>query len=328
MPPCASSHERSLALIERFLEMMAAERNAASNTLAAYERDLGDYAAHLAARGHHVAQATEDDVRAFAAALSARGLARSTQARRLSAVRQLHNFLYGEGLAAANPAQHLQAPRKARALPKVLSEEEVRRLFEQLQADIAAARTEKARCRALRLKAMLELLYATGLRVSELIALRENDVDERAQMVRVLGKGNKERMVPLTAQALAALKDYREECATMPGKAGGKGRLRAAPWLFPSSSADSGHMTRQRFAQELKRLAAHAGLAAARVSPHVLRHAFATHLLDHGADLRAVQLMLGHADIATTQIYTHVNMRRLREAVQAHHPLAKAAKGT
>ena len=323
MPLCARSHERSLGLIDRFLEMMAAERNASANTLAAYERDLSEYAAHLAARGRSVAQATEEDVHAFAASLSAQGLARSTQARRLSAVRQLHNFLYGEGLAEANPAQHLQSPRKARALPKVLSEEEVTRLFEQLQADIAAARTEKARCRALRLKAMLELLYATGLRVSELIALRENDVDGRSAMVRVLGKGNKERMVPLTEQALEALAEYREHCAAVSGKAGGKGRPQANGWLFPSSSAGSGHVTRQRFAQALKRLAARAGLSPSRVSPHVLRHGFATHLLDHGADLRAVQLMLGHADIATTQIYTHVNMQRLQQAVQAHHPLAK-----
>ncbi len=323
MPPCASSHERSLALIERFLEMMAAERNASANTLAAYERDLSEYATHMAARGRAVAEADEDDVRSFASSLSAQGLARSTQARRLSAVRQFHNFLYGEGLADANPAQHLQGPRKARSLPKVLSEEEVTRLFERLQADIAAARTEKARCRALRMMAMLELLYATGMRVSELIALRENDVDERSAMVRVLGKGGKERMVPLTGQALSALAEYREHCASVSGKAGGKGRLRASGWLFPSSSAGSGHVTRQRFAQELKILAARAGLAPERVSPHVLRHAFATHLLDHGADLRAVQMMLGHADIATTQIYTHVNMQRLRHTMQAHHPLAK-----
>ncbi len=322
MPPCAACNERSLLLIERFLEMMAAERNAAANTLAAYARDLKDYAGFLARRGRAVDAATEADVLAFVATLADMGLARSTQARRLSAVRRLHAFLHGEGLSQDNPAQHVNNPKKARALPKVLSVKEVERLFAQSRADVAAAKTRKARRRALRLLAMLELLYATGLRVSELVALKAGDVDARAGLVRVWGKGRKERLVPVSEAALAALADYRASLA----ESGGKGRLRAAGWLFPSRGA-AGHITRQRFAQELKGLAARAGLDPARLSPHVLRHAFATHLLENGADLRAVQLMLGHADIATTQIYTHVSMERLRHTVTRHHPLARASLG-
>ena len=321
MPRCATCRDKSLLLIERFLEMMAAERNASPNTLSAYARDLEDYAGFVALRGRAVDEATEEDVSAFVASLADLGLARSTQARRLSAVRQLHAFLYGEGLSAANPAQHVESPRKARALPKVLGTDEVERLFARARADVAAAKTDKARCRALRLLAMLELLYATGMRVSELVSLRAGDVDEQAALIRVWGKGNKERLVPVSPAALAALADYRAACA----KSAGKRRLKSAGFLFPSRGGQ-GHVTRQRFAQELKGLAARAGLDPARLSPHVLRHAFATHLLQNGADLRAVQLMLGHADIATTQIYTHVDMQRLRQAVVAHHPLA-AEKG-
>ena len=320
MPPCADCNERSLLLIERFLEMMAAERNAAPNTLAAYARDLEDYAGFLARRGRAAGEATEADVLAFAAALAGMGLARSTQARRLCAVRRLHAFLHGEGLSATNPAQHVESPKKARALPKVLGVEEVEHLFAQARADVAAARTEKARHRALRLLAMLELLYATGLRVSELVALKAGDVDAHAGLVRVWGKGRKERLVPVSEAALQALADYRA--------ATGRDEKRSGQndWLFPSHGA-GGHITRQRFAQELKGLAMRAGIDPARLSPHVLRHAFATHLLQNGADLRAVQLMLGHADIATTQIYTHVNMEHLRHTVANHHPLARAALG-
>ena len=322
MPPCADCNERSLLLIERFLEMMAVERNAAANTLAAYGRDLADYAGFLAARGRTVAEATEADVLAWAASLADLGLARSTQARRLSAVRRLHAFLHGEGLSEANPAQHVESPKKARSLPKVLGVHEVERLFAQARADVARARTGKARRRALRLLAMLELLYATGLRVSELVALKTGDVDAAAGLVRVWGKGRKERLVPVSETALAALADYRASLE----KDAGRGRLRENGWLFPSRGA-SGHVTRQRFAQELKALAARAGIDPARLSPHVLRHAFATHLLENGADLRAVQLMLGHADIATTQIYTHVSGERLRRTLAAHHPLARASLG-
>ena len=313
---------RSEQLIERFLEMLAAERNAAQNTLAAYARDLADYADHLAHRGVSVAEATEEQVHGFIAALAAQGLARSTQARRLSAVRQLHAFLYGEGFSDANPAQHVDSPRKARSLPKVLSMQEVTRLFEVAEQAVRQAGTEKARFRALRLLAMLELLYATGLRVSELVGLRERDVDARARMLRVKGKGGKERMVPLTGRALEVLKQLQAEMVTVAKRQGAKGSLKQQGWLFPSHGG-SGHMTRQRFAQLLKQLAAQAGISPERVSPHVLRHAFATHLLENGADLRAVQQMLGHADISTTQIYTHVGLQRLQRTVQAHHPLAR-----
>ncbi len=314
---------RSEQLIDRFLEMLAAERNAAQNTLAAYARDLADYADYLAHRGVSVDEATEEQVHGFIASLAAQGLAHSTQARRLSAIRQLHAFLYGEGFSDANPAQHVDSPRKARSLPKVLSMQEVTRLFEAAEQAVRQAGTEKARLKALRLLAMLELLYATGLRVSELVGLRERDVDARAQMLRVKGKGDKERLVPLTGRALEALEQLRAEMATVAKRQGAKGSLKQQGWLFPSHGG-SGHMTRQRFAQLLKQLAAQAGISPERVSPHVLRHAFATHLLENGADLRAVQQMLGHADISTTQIYTHVGLQRLQRTVQAHHPLARA----
>ena len=312
---------RGEALAERFLEMLAAERNAADNTLAAYRRDLADYAGFLARRGCAPDMATEEDVRAYLAGLAQAGLARATQARRLSAVRQFHAFLYGEGLSEANPAQHVESPRKARALPRVLSTQEVDALFAAAQAMVHEARTDKAAERALRLLAMLELLYATGLRVSELVSLRQADVDARAGLLRVKGKGGKERMVPLTARALRVLEQLRER---QHHEGGGKGALNRRGWLFPSHGG-SGHMTRQRFAQQLKALAARAGIAPERVSPHVLRHAFATHLLENGADLRAVQQMLGHADIATTQIYTHVELKRLQQTVRGHHPLARRA---
>ncbi len=333
MPHCATCNEdfaaphrttaRDALLIERFLEMLAAERNAAQNTLDAYARDLNDYAGFLHRHGHSLDTASEDVVRAWIASIADAGYARSTQARRLSAVRQLHAFLYGEGLSQTNPAQHIESPRQGRSLPKVLSTAEVDALFATAEQAIAHARTDKAKLRALRGLAMLELLYATGLRVSELVGLRALDVDAREGLLRVKGKGGKERIVPLTPRALDVLARLRETMAQQAaGKANGKGSLKRQGWLFPSHSG-SGHMTRQRFAQWLKKLAAQAGIDPARVSPHVLRHAFATHLLENGADLRAVQQMLGHADISTTQIYTHVGLQRLQSTVQSHHPLAR-----
>ena len=305
--------------------MQAAERNAALNTLAAYGRDLEDYAAFLARRGKSPTTADEADITAYAENLSAQGLARSTCARRLSAVRQFHLFLYGEGLSAANPAQHLRTPGAARALPRTLSADEVRRLLDQAareaaQADAAQGITPAQRRKRWRMLAMLELLYGAGLRVSELVELRRQDVDYPQGLLRIIGKGGKERLVPVPETALEILSRWLQVLAESAGK---KKSLKQNGWLFPSHGA-SGHMTRQRFAQELKALAARAGLDAARISPHVLRHAFATHLLDNGANLRAVQLMLGHADIATTQIYTHVNEERLRNTVLNHHPMAKA----
>ena len=300
-------------LIERFLEMVSAERGGAANTLAAYGRDLAGYAAHLARRGASATTATAKDIRDWLAAMAAEGAARSTQARRLSAVRQFHAFLYGEGLSQANPAQALETPRRKRPLPKVLSAAAVERLLSTARAEAQAARG-KARLRALRMLAMLEVLYASGMRVSELVSLKAGQIDHEEGFARVSGKGGRERIAPLSEAALEALRAHVEALV----RARGGAPLLGGDWLFPSRG---GHITRQHFARELKALAARAGLYAASISPHVLRHAFATHLLEGGADLRAVQLMLGHADISTTQIYTHVQGERLRRALATHHPL-------
>ncbi len=301
-------------LIERFLEMVSAERGGAANTLAAYGRDLAGYAAHLARRGTSATSATAQDIRDWLSAMAAAGAARSTQARRLSAVRQFHAFLYGEGLSETNPAQALETPRRPRALPRVLSAADVELLLRTARAEAQGARG-KARLRALRLLAMLELLYASGLRVSELVSLKAGQIDHEEGFARIRGKGGRERIAPLSPPALEALEQYLAVLARARGGTSGAG----GDWLFPSRR---GHITRQHFARELKALAARAGLEAAAISPHVLRHAFATHLLEGGADLRAVQLMLGHADISTTQIYTHVQGERLRRTLATHHPLS------
>ena len=301
-------------MIDRFLEMMSAERGAARNTLAAYERDLGDYADFLSAQGTGLQTAKPEHIRNYLAQLGAHGLKSSSAARKLSAVRQFHNFLYGEGIVKENPATAIDAPRLSRPLPKVMTEDDVTRLLDTASARIGRLKG-KALLKGLRLHCLLELLYASGLRVSELVGLKKQALAKGAQFIMVKGKGGRERMVPVSGKAseavaayLAALKDAGDD---------------EGPWLFPSHG-EEGHLTRQHFALELKSLAAEAGLQADRVSPHVLRHAFASHLLAGGADLRAVQQMLGHADIATTQIYTHVQTDRLKAAVETHHPLAKS----
>jgi integrase/recombinase XerD len=305
---------RDSRLIGRFLEMMSAERGAAQNTLAAYERDLSDYAAFLKANGGGLQKAGPEHIRNYLAGLAAQGLKASSAARKLSALRQLHNFLYGEGIVRENPATAIDAPRRRRPLPKVMTEEDVTRLIE--VASTRIGRLEgKARLKALRLHCLLELLYASGLRVSELVALKKQALAKAAQFITVKGKGGRERLVPVSRKASAAVAAYSAALAQEGGDEG--------PWLFPSHG-EEGHLTRQHFALELKSLAAESGLAADRISPHVLRHAFASHLLAGGADLRAVQQMLGHADIATTQIYTHVQTDRLKAAVETHHPLAKS----
>lgn len=304
---------RDSRLAERFLDMMAAERGAARNTLAAYARDLADYSEYLGRSGRSLKAAVADDIRGYLAHLEAQGLARSTAARKLSAIRQFHRFLLGDGLAADNPATAIDSPRQGRPLPKLISEEEVAKL-------VAAARDEvhrappKQRLKALRLQALVELLYAGGLRVSELVGLTLQAVKAERDFILVKGKGGRERLVPIAASARRAVDHYAK---ALQQEANGEAR-----WLFPSSGA-SGHLTRQHFALELKRLAGLAGIGSDRISPHVLRHGFASHLLAGGADLRAVQQMLGHADISTTQIYTHVQPERLRKAVESHHPLAK-----
>ena len=299
----------STRLIDRFLEMMAAERGAAANTIAAYRRDLEAYAEGVA----DLKSAGPEDIRSHLEILEARGLARSSAARKLSAIRQFHRFLHGDGLAKDNPATAIDSPRAARPLPKMISQADVTALAEAARARVKAAKGRQLP-RAWRLLCLVELLYATGLRVSELVGLTAQAAGAERDFILVKGKGGRERLVPVSATARAALDDY-QAVLRKSGLAGSK-------WLFPSSGAE-GHLTRQHFALELKALGREAGLDAGKLSPHVLRHGFASHLLEGGADLRAVQQMLGHADISTTQIYTHVQAGRLTEVVETHHPLAK-----
>ena len=303
--------------VESFLEMLAAERGAAANTREAYARDLKDFLGFLARRGRAAHQAGVADLRAYLGQLADAGLAPRSAARKLSTLRQFHRFLFGEGLRADDPTAGLDSPRQGRSLPKVLSEAEVE--------DLLAAAHARPGAEGVRLIAMLELLYATGLRVSELVELPAAAAARDPRVLIVKGKGGKERMVPLSEPAREALKAHRMAAIDKPGRGGrpAAGVARARKWLFPSRGA-AGHLTRQRVAQLLKELAVAAGIDPAKVSPHVLRHAFASHLLDHGADLRSVQKMLGHADISTTQIYTHVLDARLKALVRDHHPLSDA----
>lgn len=308
--------------IRSFLEMMAAERGAAPNTLEAYRRDLEDFANFLQTRGLAVEDASPRDIGAYLKAAANIGLAATSRARRLSAIRQLFRFLVVEGRVDDDPATGFQGPRRERPLPKILSVAEVEVLLEAAGRRIDGL-AGRERVRALRLRALLEVLYATGMRVSELVALPRSVLAGDERMLTIKGKGGRERMVPLNGPARAALTRYLA--------VGTDGRDDVAPmlktkYLFPSRGAE-GHLTRQRLAQELKELATDAGIDAERVSPHVLRHAFASHLLDRGADLRAVQQLLGHADISTTQIYTHVLEERLKQLVAEHHPLAKTRLG-
>ncbi|MCC7045360.1 MAG: site-specific tyrosine recombinase XerD [Alphaproteobacteria bacterium] len=302
---------------EAFLEMMAAERGAADNTLAAYRRDLADAAAFLKRRRAALADADTEGLRAYLRHLARQGMTARTQARRLSALRQFYRFRLGEGQRRDDPTAALDAPGLGRPLPKGLDEAEVMALIE------AAGKWQGPE--GLRLAAALELLYATGMRVSELMALPLAAVAADRPAILVRGKGGKERMVPLGEPARRAVAAYRAVRDTFLARGSG-GRRRESAFLFPSRAGD-GHLTRHRLAQLLKELAAKAGIKPAKVSPHVLRHAFATHLLDHGADLRSVQKMLGHADIATTQIYTHVVKERLVRTVRDHHPLARRGGG-
>ena len=305
------------SLIELFLDMLASERGAAKNTLEAYRRDLDDFAADLATVKRAVADASSDDLRAHLGRLSKRGLAAASVARRLSAIRQLYRFLYSEGHRADDPAAVLEGPKRGRSLPKVLSIKQVDDLLAQARTGMTAE-TPPERLRAARLACLLEVLYATGLRVSELVALPESAARRDQRMLVVRGKGGRERLVPLNDSAKKAMADY----LALRAEAKGDKSVEKTKWLFPSF-AESGHLTRQHFARELKSLAAAAGLRPAQVSPHVLRHAFASHLLQNGADLRVVQTLLGHADISTTQIYTHVLEERLKSLVRDLHPLAE-----
>ena len=299
-----------------FLDMLAAERGAAGNTLQAYRRDLDDYFAFLRDAKTGPLEAGAATVRAFMASLEERGLKASSAARRLSAVRQFHKFLYVEGYAAVDPTAAVEGPKRGRSLPKVLSVDDVDRLL--AVAKEAAEHGDDSpgeRLRAARMHCLLELLYASGLRVSELVALPKAAARTKDRVLVIRGKGGRERLVPLTEAARSAARAYLA-LLEQQGRAAG-------PWLFPSDS-EAGHLTRQAFARDLKTIAAAAGLRSDRISPHVLRHAFASHLLQNGADLRIVQELLGHADISTTQIYTHVLDERLKSMVRDLHPLADA----
>ena len=320
-PPASEGTVRPPAsdarLIDLYLDMLAAERGAARNTLEAYRRDLEDFAGDL--NGAAIADATGEDIRGYLARLAGRDFSAATVARRLSAVRQLYRFMYAEGLRKDDPAAAIEGPKRGRPLPKILSVKHVDQLLTQARDGIDdAERPISVRLRASRLACLLELLYASGLRVSELVTLPASAARRDERMLIVRGKGDKERLVPLNEASKRAMRDYlalREE-------AGKNGTTKSSKWLFPSFG-ESGHLTRQHFARDLKALAAAAGLRPSQVSPHVLRHAFASHLLQNGADLRSVQTLLGHADISTTQIYTHVLEERLKSLVRDLHPLGE-----
>ncbi len=297
--------------IDAFLEMMQAERGASDNTLSAYRRDLEGWQAAL--KRKDLLKAKTDDLEKVLSVWGRAGLAPSTAARKLSAAKQFFKFLQLDDLRKDNPAQNLRGPKKGRPLPKILSEDDVTRLFDAADQDKSPA--------GLRRLCLLEILYAGGLRVSELVSLTVRGVQRRDQCLMIKGKGGKERVVPLTPPALDAIKAWLAvRGKSMPPKIDAKER--AKNFLFPSSSK-SGHMTRERFAQLLKELAIEAGIPPSNISPHVLRHAFATHLLANGADLRSVQTLLGHVNISTTQIYTHVLDERLKALVFDMHPLSK-----
>ncbi len=315
----AANHEHVTMgeVIEQFLEMKAAERGAAFNTLDAYRRDLQHFAVHLEQVGVSVTAVTPAQLATYAKHLAQQGLAPATRARRLSAIRQFYRYLTAEGHTAEDPSWNLIAPKRGRQLPKTLSVSEVDRLLAAARSRADGA-TGRDLVRALRLNCLIEMLYATGMRVSELVSLPCSVLIGDHRVLTIVGKGGRERLVPLNHTAREALDRY---LSVGEAAEDGVAPMMRTRWLFPSKSAQ-GHLTRQRLAQELKELAQSAGLDPERVSPHVLRHAFASHLLDRGADLRSVQQLLGHADISTTEIYTHVLDERLKQLVLSHHPLA------
>ncbi len=311
--------------VDAFLDMLIAERGAALNTRHAYERDLADVCAFLKKQAKDINTATTNDLKSYLGELGGRENAKSkgggktavrTIARRISALRQFFGFLVSEGNRSDDPTSTIESPKQTRTLPKILSEDEVSVLITTAQ--------KQGGPESVRLVALLEILYATGLRVSELVGLPVAAIGPESRYLTVEGKGGRERMAPLSEPAQKAMKGYMDirNKFLMPDRADAQGK-----WLFPSRTSESGHLTRQRFAQLLKELSRNAGIDPERVSPHVLRHAFATHLLRHGADLRSVQKMLGHADIATTQIYTQVVGEQIKSTVETKHPLAKANGG-
>ncbi len=293
--------------------MMSAERGSSNNTLSAYERDLASYASHVNASGHEFGNVPSTVIEAYLMTLATNGLAASTQARQLSAIRQFHKFLFAEGIRGNDPCGTIDSPKLGRPLPKVMSVEEVECLISTAEHEAHLDRgTLSAKLRRMRLYTLLELIYATGMRVSELVSISASAATTTSRFLSIVGKGDRERLVPLSQKAKGALLQYSN---LRWGKDSHSG------FMFPSNSS-SGHYTRQAFARDLKALCSRAGIDPAKVSPHVMRHAFASHLLQNGADLRSVQQLLGHADISTTQIYTHVLDERLRKLVEQHHPLA------
>ncbi|MGK7755312.1 MULTISPECIES: site-specific tyrosine recombinase XerD [unclassified Roseovarius] len=301
--------------LANFLDAQAAEAGAAQNTLQAYARDLTDFTEWLARGGKDAASAAQADIEDYLVHCDAQGLARSTRARRLSAIRQFYRFAFDEGLRDDNPAIQIKGPGRDKRLPKTLQLEEVDRLLE------AARQTGRGKVDRLRNTCLMELLYATGMRVTELVSLPVASCRGDPQMLLVRGKGGKERLVPMSPPARAALNNWLKARDDTEAAAKAKGKP-ASPFLFPSSGK-TGHLTRNRFFLLVKEFAVTAGISPERVSPHTLRHAFATHLLAGGADLRTIQTLLGHADVGTTEIYTHVLEDRLRELVFDAHPLAQ-----
>ena len=311
-----SQHDSHLA--EAFLEMMSAERGAAKNTLSAYRRDLQRYLDFLAEKRITPRSVESDAIRVFLGEIADDGLSSASQARLLSSLRQFHKFLFSEGIRGDDPTSPVDAPKQSRPLPKIMSVMEVDKLIRQAEDETERKQSEAGRLRSIRLLSLLETLYATGMRVSELVALPKRAAHTDGRFLMTRGKGNKERIVPLSERAKKVMQKYLEVTGenNMTGSEG---------YLFPANT-NEGHLSRQVFARDLKDLAVRAGISPSRVSPHVLRHAFASHLLQNGADLRVVQQLLGHSDISTTQIYTHVLDERLRELVEQHHPLAKLGK--
>ena len=303
------------ALINGFIDMMAAERGAAKNTLDAYRRDCEDLASFLVSAGTSLKKVDTDAIRDWLEDGRARGLKASSAARRLSSAKQLFRFLYAEQKRGDDPAARLTGPKREQALPKILSIKEVDALLAMAEEGIDdEKRPLRERAAAARMSALLELLYATGLRVSELVALPTSVARSKDRLLSIKGKGGRERLVPLTQKARDALKRHMEFRAAT--------KQDQSKFLFPAES-ENGFLPRQVFARDLKEIAISAGLDPARVSPHVLRHAFASHLLQNGADLRSVQQLLGHADISTTQIYTHILDERLKSLVRDLHPLGE-----
>ncbi len=316
----------STKLISEFLAMLSAERGASQNTLESYERDLSRFNGFIEqnietkSTPPNIQHVTTSDIKAYLTNLKANGLASSSRARQLSSLRQFYRFLLSERLIQDDPAAHIDTPKQKRPLPKLMSAKDVETLLATAKTE-CENKTGHAKHQAVRLNCLLELLYATGMRVTELVSLPYSVLNGDERLFTIKGKGGRERLVPLNSSARTALIDY---LGSIEGEKPQSSK-RQPKWLFPSNSKE-GHLTRQRFGQELKELASKAGLRAEKISPHVLRHAFASHLLERGADLRAVQQLLGHADISTTEIYTHVLEERLKKLVEQHHPLANYEK--